>query len=343
MSVSRSVSRGATRVLAVLAALALSLLWSTAAFAHAVLDPGNAPAGEVTTFQVLIPHGCAPGEPPPPPGVEVEPTTLVSVEIPEGMMVESAEGFGDFTAEVTDTEIVWSGGSLENGDIGEFFFDAMLMGEEGEEIAVNVFQECDELSYRWVGAPNDAEPAPRVTVGAEAGEGHQHGEEGAEEHDHSDPAQHADGQAHDPDVESEEHDHSDPTQHADCMPHDPDVASEAVPAGSVDCPDDAEHMGDEAAMEADEHGDDEHGDDEHGDEEHGDGEADADADGDAVAQEASDEGEGDTDTDDGAAPAGGADTGQGGTSDGGPATGLIVGGLVLAGAAGVGALRRVRA
>ena len=117
------------RVLALLVGASLPLLMSSAALAHAVLQPGNAPAGEATEFQVLIPHGCAPGEPPPPPGTEVADTTLVSVEIPDGVTVEGAEEVDGFTLEVTDTEITWSDGVLENEDPGEFFFTAVLDGD----------------------------------------------------------------------------------------------------------------------------------------------------------------------------------------------------------------------
>ncbi len=178
------------RVLALLVGASLPLLMSSAALAHAVLQPGNAPAGEATQFQVLIPHGCAPGEPPPPPGTEVADTTLVSVEIPDGVTVEGAEEVDGFTLEVTDTEITWSDGVLENEDPGEFFFTAVLDGEDGTEIAFNVFQECtDDLSYRWSGDGDSATPAPVVTVGDEATGGHDHGddeeghEDGEEGHD----------------------------------------------------------------------------------------------------------------------------------------------------------------
>ena len=189
------------RVLALLVGASLPLLMSSAALAHAVLQPGNAPAGEATEFQVLIPHGCAPGEPPPPPGTEVADTTLVSVEIPDGVTVEGAEEVDGFTLEVTDTEITWSDGVLENEDPGEFFFTAVLDGEDGTEIAFNVFQECTEdLSYRWSGDGDSATPAPVVTVGDEATGGHDHGDD---EEGHEDGEAHEEGEGHDMDEMAE--------------------------------------------------------------------------------------------------------------------------------------------
>lgn len=173
------------RLLTLLIGASLPLLWSTAAFAHAVLQPAGAPAGQATEFQVLIPHGCSEGEPPPPPGVEVANTRLVSVEIPEGVTVESAADAEGFTPEVTDTEVTWSGGDLENGDPGQFFFTATLDGADGDEITFPVYQECtDELDYRWTGAPDDPTPAPVVTVGGDAEAGMDHSEHGGEDGEH---------------------------------------------------------------------------------------------------------------------------------------------------------------
>lgn len=178
------------RILALLVGASLPLLWSSAALAHAVLSPANAPAGAATQFQVLIPHGCAAGEPPPPPGTEVADTRLISVEIPDGVTVEGAEEVEGFTLEVTDTEVTWSDGILENEDPGEFFFTAVLDGEDGTNVAFSVYQECtDELSYRWSGDSDSPTPAPVVTIGDEAMGGHDHGDEEGEEHDMEDMAE----------------------------------------------------------------------------------------------------------------------------------------------------------
>ena len=172
------------RLTALLAGLTLPLLWSTAAFAHAVLQPAAAPAGEATEFQLLIPHGCSEGEPPPPPGSEVVDTRLISLEIPEGVTIDSVAEVEGFEIEQTDEAITWTG-TLVNEDPGHLFFTATVDGEDGTEVPFNVYQECnDELSYRWTGDHDAATPAPVVTVGGDPEAGHGHGDDAeGDEHD----------------------------------------------------------------------------------------------------------------------------------------------------------------
>ena len=97
------------RLTALLAGLMLPLLWSTAAFAHAVLQPAAAPAGDATEFQLLIPHGCSEGEPPPPPGSEVVDTRLISLEVPEGVTIDAVADVEGFEIEQTDEAVTWTG------------------------------------------------------------------------------------------------------------------------------------------------------------------------------------------------------------------------------------------
>ena len=155
------------RLTALLAGLMLPLLWSTAAFAHAVLQPAAAPAGEATEFQLLIPHGCSEGEPPPPPGSEVVDTRLISLEVPEGVTIDAVADVEGFEIEQTDEAVTWTG-TLAHEDPGELFFTATVDGEDGTAVPFNVYQECnDELSYRWTGDHDAATPAPVVTVGGD--------------------------------------------------------------------------------------------------------------------------------------------------------------------------------
>ncbi|WP_341251020.1 DUF1775 domain-containing protein [Euzebya pacifica] len=173
------------RLTALLAGLMLPLLWSTAAFAHAVLQPAAAPAGEATEFQLLIPHGCSEGEPPPPPGSEVVDTRLISLEIPEGVTIDAVADVEGFEIEQTDEAVTWTG-TLANEDPGELFFTATFDGEDGTEVPFNVYQECnDELNYRWTGDHDAATPAPVVTVGGDPAAGHDMEEmtEGEDDHE----------------------------------------------------------------------------------------------------------------------------------------------------------------
>lgn len=172
------------RLTALLSGLMLPLLWSTAAFAHAVLQPAAAPAGEATEFQLLIPHGCSEGEPPPPPGSEVVDTRLISLEIPEGVTIDAVADVEGFEIEQTDEAVTWTG-TLANQDPGELFFTATVDGEDGTGVPFNVYQECnDELSYRWTGDHDAATPAPVVTVGGDPEAGHDMEEMAEGEDDH---------------------------------------------------------------------------------------------------------------------------------------------------------------
>ncbi|MEO2105028.1 MAG: DUF1775 domain-containing protein [Actinomycetota bacterium] len=173
------------RLTALLAGLMLPLLWSTAAFAHAVLQPAAAPAGEATEFQLLIPHGCSEGEPPPPPGSEVVDTRLISLEVPEGVTIDAVADVEGFEIEQADEAVTWTG-TLAHEDPGELFFTATFAGEDGSEVPFNVYQECnDELNYRWTGDHDAATPAPVVTVGGDPAAGHDMEEmtEGEDDHE----------------------------------------------------------------------------------------------------------------------------------------------------------------
>ena len=119
------------RIIALLVGATMPLLFASAALAHAVIEPSNAPAGEATRFQLLIPHGCAPGEPPPPPGTVTEPTRLISVEVPDGVTVTEVEPAPGSTEPMGDGEVLWEDGALESGDPGEFHFTATLDGADG--------------------------------------------------------------------------------------------------------------------------------------------------------------------------------------------------------------------
>lgn len=156
-----------TRVTAAVAvALLTTLSWASPALAHAVISPASVPPGVETTFQVQIPHGCAPGEPPPPPGTEVSPTTEVAVEIPDAVTVSFATAPGGWQVDTSGGVISYSGGVLADGDPGAFAFTATVAGAEGDELPFRVFQGCEEGEYRWVGDAGSDTPAPVVTISA---------------------------------------------------------------------------------------------------------------------------------------------------------------------------------
>lgn len=154
---------GGAHVAAVLTVAAL-LLPATAASAHSAIAPGAVEAGVPTEFTLTIPHGCTPGEPPPDPGEEVSPTSEISVRLPEGardVTGTAAPGWNvETTVEDDRTVVTWSGSELPPDEAGQFPFTASLYGEEGESLALEVFQGCVEGAYRWIetARADDGEP-----------------------------------------------------------------------------------------------------------------------------------------------------------------------------------------
>lgn len=146
------------------------------ASAHSAIEPRSVEAGTPTEFTLTIPHGCAPGEPPPEPGETVSATNDVSMRLPESareVTADAPDGW-DVESEITDRRWVttWTGGEVAPDELGEFTFTATLYGDAGEQLAFEVFQGCVEGSYRWIqvdeedaaeGEPLD-QPAPLVEL-----------------------------------------------------------------------------------------------------------------------------------------------------------------------------------
>lgn len=164
-------------VVAVIVAVAAVLLTPSPARAHGAIAPAEAPAGVATDFTLTIPHGCAPGEPPPAPGEEVAPTIEIALRLPPGATLENAAAPTGWNADPSSAEgrdiIAWSGGRLAPDDVGRFTFTATLYGDEDAQVPLEVFQGCTEGAYRWVeveGADEDGEgdpleqPAPLVRL-----------------------------------------------------------------------------------------------------------------------------------------------------------------------------------
>ncbi|MCE6970019.1 MULTISPECIES: YcnI family protein [Rhodobacterales] len=169
------------------ATLAAALLAAPAAFAHASLETGAAPAGSTYKAVLRIPHGC-----------EGEATRKLTVEIPEGMhsvkpmpkagwtlatergtyaQVYKAHG-KDVTSGVT--RITWTG-ELPDDWYDEFVFRGTL-GEalpEGTVLAFVVTQTCATKQVSWSELPDPATPGvepehPAVPLEVTAPEHHHH-------------------------------------------------------------------------------------------------------------------------------------------------------------------------
>ncbi|MER2267676.1 DUF1775 domain-containing protein [Methylobacterium oxalidis] len=168
-----------------LAALLVSAS-ATAAFAHAMLERKEASPNAAYRGVVQIMHGC-----------DGQPTTRVSVTIPEGVtgakpmpkagwQLATVRGAYDkpypsFHGTVSEgvKTITWSGGELPDDQIDEFTFLARIsdMFGPGATIYFPVEQDCAKGGYRWSEIPaagantrDLTSPAPSVRVVAAAAE-----------------------------------------------------------------------------------------------------------------------------------------------------------------------------
>ncbi|MDR7038121.1 uncharacterized protein YcnI [Methylobacterium sp. BE186] len=164
---------------------ALLLTASTsAALAHAVLERKEASPNAAYRGVVQIMHGC-----------DGQPTTRVSVTIPEGVtgakpmpkagwQIATARGAYDkpypsFHGTVSEgvKTITWSGGELPDDQVDEFTFFARISDafSPGAAIYFPVEQDCAKGGYRWSEIPAEGgkaadlrTPAPAVRVVAAA-------------------------------------------------------------------------------------------------------------------------------------------------------------------------------
>ena len=151
------------------------------AFAHATLEKGEAALGSTYKAVFRVPHGC-----------EGKPTTVVRVQIPEGVIAVKPMPKAGWTLEkvrgayaksydyhgtpMTEgvKEIVWSGGNLPDDEYDEFILRGTLAGDfkVGETVYFPIVQECPDGGVeRWIEIPaagqsgDDLEmPAPGVKI-----------------------------------------------------------------------------------------------------------------------------------------------------------------------------------
>jgi uncharacterized protein YcnI len=151
------------------ATVALVLAGALPASAHPFFTDGaTAPAGSLTTLTLAMAHGCGTEQ-----DAGGDPTLEVAIEVPaafsylepgevEGYEV-SVEGDEPGRPEV----VTWT--ATDGGEPApELVMDAVVEGDEGDEIYLAVFQGCDDFAYRWVGTPDEPadDPAVRLTLTA---------------------------------------------------------------------------------------------------------------------------------------------------------------------------------
>jgi len=141
------------------------------AFAHITLETGSAPVGSSYKAVLRVPHGC-----------DGQPTTAITVKVPEGFISAKpmpkpgwtlqvttgtyASTYKLYGAEVTSgaTEISWSGGALPDNEYDEFVVRGTLADslKPGETLYFPVLQNCGDKEEAWIAIPAAGQPEPET-------------------------------------------------------------------------------------------------------------------------------------------------------------------------------------
>jgi len=163
-------------------------LATASALAHVTLEGHEASVGSTYKAVFRVPHGC-----------EGQPTDVVRVRIPEGVIAvkpmpkpgwqlekvrgEYAASYEYHGAEIGEgvREVIWSGGNLADDEYDEFVLRGYLTTalKAGDTLYFPIIQECPEgLVERWIEVPADGRsaddlemPAPGVRL-LEKADGH---------------------------------------------------------------------------------------------------------------------------------------------------------------------------
>lgn len=126
------------------------------AFAHVEAD-GEQEAGGAATVTFSFTHGCA-----------GSPTTSLKIQLPANASeVKATDAMPGFTANVTPTELDWTGGSVPDTTEGKFVATMKLTGTAGETVFFPTVQGCATGEETWLEKTDDAEAehaAPRITL-----------------------------------------------------------------------------------------------------------------------------------------------------------------------------------
>jgi uncharacterized protein YcnI len=141
------------------AGAAVLLALPTAAGAHVEAE-AETTAG-VTTIEFGFHHGC-----------DGAATTSLRVQLPEGATDVEPEDPAGWTSEVSGGELVWTGGSIADGEDGNFVATMTLVDPEGTTVFLPTIQGCTGgAEAAWIDKSEDPEAdnaAPRITAGAAA-------------------------------------------------------------------------------------------------------------------------------------------------------------------------------
>lgn len=155
----------------------LTLAASSMAWAHVVVSPEEAAAGDYVTLTVSVP-------------TEKEvPTTEIRVEVPDGFVLSGVQPVPGWEHSFEEdggvvTAVTWSGGEISPREFQQFLVQAQAPEEPGEYPWRAIQTYKDGSVVEWTGPPDAEEPASVVEVvssgtgghGSEAGETTTHSE-----------------------------------------------------------------------------------------------------------------------------------------------------------------------
>jgi uncharacterized protein YcnI len=176
-----------------LAVILVSLVVPASASAHVTIKPDGLPAGGYTRIDVRVPNES-----------DTASTDKVEVQMPDGFAAASYEPVPgwetvvktsklDEPVETVDGEITeqvdtisWTAAEGNNGiapgQFQDFGLSVKMPDSPGETLTFPAVQSyTDSEVVRWIGAPDSEEPAPTVTLGEPAEEGHAATETGSDE------------------------------------------------------------------------------------------------------------------------------------------------------------------
>jgi uncharacterized protein YcnI len=153
-------------LLAVVAAVVVSVPGATPASAHIDPDPTEAPAGSLQSIGFTVEHGC-----------DGSPTVRLDMRLPDGVrdpVPEPPPGWTGSVAETADGVVVtFEGGPLPDDVEGTFRVQMLLPRAEGATLYFPFVQRCEVGEIRWIDVPTEAsggeldEPAPALLLTAE--------------------------------------------------------------------------------------------------------------------------------------------------------------------------------
>jgi hypothetical protein len=155
------------RLLALVTATAAVVLAVAApAVAHPVLRPDRIEPGTTTVMELIVPHGCSSDGSIPAGERGGFPTSLVAVQVPEGLTATGIPA-GPWIVEATEDGFQWSSGPVGPDGVVTLQMEVTADADFQGSVRLPIFQACVEgAPFRWVTA-STATPAPALGIGVD--------------------------------------------------------------------------------------------------------------------------------------------------------------------------------